>query len=149
MKILIDVPIEDERFSEKGQFFFSVELSETESIAFDYTFAGHRVMKQILIGTTQSKKESAETWGTIRIVDGKFIDKHRVEWIDRREKGEAIVNGNIWRTVWEKPLPEGIKEKLLDFSSQIYKHKSNLLDLEELFEDLDKYIRQIIGSYML
>jgi len=148
MEILIDVPIGKEKFFREDQFFFSIELSDTESIAFDYTFARHRVMKQVLVGQSQSIEKPTKTWETLRVVDGKFMGKHRVEWIDRREKSEAIINGNIWRTAWEKPLPKNIKDKLLSFSSKIYSHKNNLSVLEGLFKDLDEYIAQTIDKYI-
>lgn len=137
----------EREFSGKDQFFFSVPISDTEDIAFDHTFAGHRVMKQELVREVETNREPTDVWETLEIEDGELIGKERVEWIDRREEDEAIVNGKVWKAAWQKPLPQEVKEKLMGFATEIYDKKDDLENLNDTFESLDSYMKKIIKDY--
>lgn len=134
--------------SPAGTFFISAGLNQIEAISFDYTTKGHRVIKQVLAKTktkeeTEKEPHKSGGWDVIVLKDGKFIKKYHVDWTDRGRFDE--VNDEIWETVWEKPLPDSDKEKLLKYShfiSDNYEHLNK--DEMAIFE---VYINELIERY--
>jgi len=116
--------------SPKEHYFISISLNENEVISFDNTTKGHRVIKQVLV-EKQTQDEAVKKygkitggWDTIVLEDGKFVQKYHIEWIDKDKLD--IVNGETWKTVWEKTLDKQLGDKLLYFSQLISDHYNEL-----------------------
>ncbi|MFA5187741.1 MAG: hypothetical protein WC460_00060 [Patescibacteria group bacterium] len=135
--------------SPSKMFFISVELNKKEAISFDYTFKGHRVLKQILVEKKKMPKEIKFTseWDALIIINKKLIKKYHIRWVDLDKKD--WVNDDIWKAHNPKPISEGLKDKLLHYSQLIsdnYKHldkfQKDLTDFENLLaEEIAKYLK--------
>ncbi|MDP3661782.1 MAG: hypothetical protein Q8R17_02955 [bacterium] len=107
-------------------YFISVPLNDRESISFDNTYKGHRVLKQVL----QDKKEMSHgakitaEWDTIALNNGKFENVEHIKWLDLDKKDWC--NDEIWETVWEKPTDSKLDKELLSFSNYIRANYRNL-----------------------
>jgi hypothetical protein len=133
----------------KDGFFISAG-SGREVISFDHTSKGHRILKQRFAGYTKCKeKQSMEkpdkTWQTLRLVDG--VPKELIEekWFDRGESD--IVNGEMWDTVWEKPLPAPVRGRLSGMSLEIYRNRKDLRRIKPLLKEFDKYVSELVERY--
>ncbi len=129
-------------------FFISAGLNNTEAISFDYTTKGHRVIKQVL--TKIKTKEEIEKephksggWDTLVLKDGEFIKKYHVEWTDKGKFDE--VNDEVWETVWEKPLPDSDKKKLLEYSHLISDNYEHLN--EDEMANFEGYMKDLVEQY--
>lgn len=127
-------------------FFISVSLSPTESISFDNTIKGHRVIKQRLIGKEKNNEPITATWETLEIIDGKPIKTYKVKWVDKGKYD--LTNNEVWETIWEKPLTIKIKNKLLAFSLKINENKNQLDNIKTTLIELDNYLSKIIKDYI-
>jgi len=117
-------------------FFISVALNDKEAISFDYTTKAHRVIKQVLVEKKpfpRNKKISSE-WDALVLKDRKFVRRYHVKWIDMAKKD--WVNNEIWETVWEKPIPKKLKDKLMTYSHLI---SDNYKDLEKFPEKMKEF----------
>jgi hypothetical protein len=130
--------------SPSKMFFISAGLSDTEAISFDWTSKGHRVIKQVL--RENNSGESAKTdkkdgsWEVILLKDGQFIKKYKVDWTDKGKIDE--VNGEVWETVWEKPLPKDAAGLLLEYSQYI---SDNYQQLDEkMINEFEQLIQELI-----
>lgn len=114
MEIEIDYNPTPEKF-----FFISISLNDKESISFDNTSKGHRVIKQVLIDKKSFLKDRKSTseWDTLVLKNGKFIKKYHVRWINLDKKD--WVNNEIWETTWEKPISKRLSDKLMKYSQFI------------------------------
>ncbi len=128
----------------KGGFFISVSQGK-ESISFDYTTKGHRVVKQVLLKHTKTKEKPTLSWKTLRVLDGIPKGIHNVDWIDRGNID--IINGDVYKTVWEKPLPNKIKRDLLYMVEKIYKARGRLNSIRNILADLDTYLSMLMKKY--
>jgi len=118
--------------SKRKHYFISVSLNKKESISFDHTIKGVRVIKQELVGIENSKKlQIAGEWDTIILKDRKFINKYHVKWVDQGEID--IINGEVWKTVWEKKISGDLDESLLFYSRLV----------SDNYEDLDQFGKEL------
>lgn len=124
----------------KEGYFISVELSEKESLAFDNTWVGHGIRKQVLVGQRYPNKEPDGKWVTLKVIDGEPKGRREVEWVDEGEI--AVINNNAWKTVEVIDLPEEIDEKLMDISSRIYMNREDLESVKKDLEKLDRIISE-------
>lgn len=123
-------------------FFVSVGLNETEAISFDYTTKGHRIIKQVLVkkgkATALEKKgKPTAEWDAIVLHDTRFVKKYHVVWYDRNK--EDLVNDELWKIVWEKPMPTQLRNQLLKYSQLIsdnYERLDKFSDTLKEFENL-------------
>lgn len=145
-EIQVDVPTEESEWSAEGEFFIAVLISEGENLAFNCTFGNEGIYRQMLTRTANLQEEPTDIWKTLVIKDGNLVDKRPAKWIDDGEGGKAVINGKVWEFIptLKISLPEDVKKKLLEFTSQIYKCEDNPEELDELFEELDSYIRQVV-----
>mgnify|MGYP001603661194 CR=1 FL=1 len=134
------------------QFFISVPINEKDSISFDWTTKGHRVIKQRLKGEQPPpNSEPTMEWDTLYIHDGKFVGKEHVIWYDMGQ--EDWVNGKIYETIKEWPIDEATAEKLLRYSLIVSDHTAELgkyvKEMQEFEGLLNKLIRMTCGkNYM-
>ncbi|MBU0461037.1 MAG: hypothetical protein KJ574_00465 [Nanoarchaeota archaeon] len=136
--------------SPSNTFFISVGINEREAISFDYTTKGHRVIKQVLIkkGKAQTKnkkkgKPDAE-WDAIVLRDGKFVKKYHIVWYDLDK--EDVVNDEIWKTVWEKPISKQLSDQLLKYSLFISDHYRELRKYRKKMKDFEKCLSKEISK---
>ena len=130
-------------------YFISVSLSDKEAISFDWTVKGQRIIKQILIEKKPFPKEEeiSGEWDALVFEDQKFIKKYHIRWIDMGDRD--WVNDEIWETVLECPIPEELKNKLLNYSRMIsdrYEQvdliKNEIEEFETLLKfEIDKFIK--------
>ncbi len=57
-------------------------------------------------------------------IDGEFDKILHEKWIDQGK--DNIINGVIYRQVWETPTPKDIDDILLNFNNFLLKNKGNL-----------------------
>ena len=112
--------------SPKDHYFISVVLNDQEVISFDKTLKGHRMLKQVF----KEKRPFPENavfnseWNTIVLNNGTFDHEFHTQWIDM---GKCDwLNGEIWESVWEKPISEELSNKLLHYSQLISDHYKDL-----------------------
>lgn len=132
-----------------NQFFISVGLSDTEAISFDCTTKGKRIIKQVL--TTSNRQDQDQStrptseWDVIQLKDGKFIEKYHVAWTDEGKQDQ--VNGEVWETVWEKPLPKDVSSELLQFSLLVCRHYEELEKFSDRIDQYQKLIADLVDKY--
>lgn len=128
-------------------FFISASINNKESISFDYTSKGQRVIKQILIGKKEFPKDKKPTseWETLILKDRKFVRKHHVKWIDLNKKD--WVNNEIWETIWEKPISVKLKNKLLKYSQLISDNYEELHKFSKKVKEFENLISKEIINY--
>ncbi|OGY42541.1 MAG: hypothetical protein A2Y82_04235 [Candidatus Buchananbacteria bacterium RBG_13_36_9] len=129
-------------------FFISVSINDRVAISFDYTTKGHRVIKQSLIEEKDFPKDAKVDgeWDALIIRDKKFIKKYHVKWIDMGKKD--WVNNEIWETVWEKPIPEQLKDKLLYYSQFISDNYKDLDKFEDKLIEFEDLLSKEITKYL-
>lgn len=134
-----------------NKYFISVGLNAKEAISFDCTTKGHRVIKQILI-KAQSHDEVIKKygdvtseWETIVLKDGKFVRMYHARWIDRDKLD--IVNGETWKTVWEKSISEEIDKRLLHYSQFISDNYKNLDQFSKEMVEFEHFISKEVEKY--
>ena len=110
----------------KDKYFFTIELNKKgDGISFDNTLKGHRILKQINIGRINMKNEFVkEEWDTYHFVDGKFREKIHEKWIDKGK--DDVINGTIFRQVWEIPTPGWINKMLIKLNDFLWNSKDSL-----------------------
>lgn len=120
--------------SPKDHFFISVHLNNKECISFDKTIKGHRVIKQVYKEYKAFPENATlnSEWNTIVIENGNFVREYHVQWIDQ-DKLDWL-NGEIWETVWERPISLESTEKLLHYSQLI----------SDNYKDLTKYHEEVV-----
>ncbi|MDD2935027.1 MAG: hypothetical protein PHX25_00975 [Candidatus Pacebacteria bacterium] len=138
MKIYIDKGIKGMDY-ESSHYFISVPVTDTESISFDNSYKGYRIIKQVLVENRSFPTDQKPTseWDTILVEDGKFVEIEHIKWIDMDKKDWC--NNEIWETVWEKPVSEELNKKLLDYAMIVKFHYKELEKFSEemkSFEDL-------------
>lgn len=137
--------------SEREHYFISVSLNSKEAISFDNTLKGYRVIKQVLI-----KKESLSNsikkygsvvgkWDTIVLKNNKLARIKHNKWIDNGKID--IVNGEIWETIWEKPLNEKINKKLLYYSRLISDNYKKLDQFSNEMKNFEKFIQELVIKF--
>ena len=130
--------------SPKTSFFISVGLNDTEAISFDNTTKGHRIIKQVLIEKrlmAKNQKLSGE-WDVIILDDRKFVKKYHVKWVDKDKID--IINDEVWETVWEKPMSNEDRDKLIHYSQLISDNYLNLKEFEKDLKDFEMIVSQIV-----
>lgn len=142
MKIYID-----DNSYESGQFFFSVPLTDdgAEILSFDYTTKGHRILKQRLVWKRPMPADtpvSAE-WDTLLIENGRFVAKEHVRWIDQGKRDWA--NDEVWEQVWERPMPDTLRDTLLHSSNLIRRHYQQLEPYKADMRNLEQLLQKEIG----
>lgn len=127
--------------SPKDHFFISVPLNDKECISFDHTIKGHRIVKQVFRekDTAQSVKLTSE-WDTLVLKDGEFIKKFHVQWIDIGQKD--WLDGEVWETVWEKPIENELADKLLHYSQLVSDHCENLVPHAAEIKEFEELLSQ-------
>jgi hypothetical protein len=127
-------------------YFISVGLNKNEWISFDNTTKGFRVIKQILSDKKFNPAGNISgEWDDIVLKDGKYIGRNHVVWQDFDEYD--VVNGETWKTVWEKPISNEDHEKLLDFSRFIADNLETLDKYKKQMDDFEALIKQIVKKY--
>ena len=107
------------------KYFVTIELNNKgDGISFDNTLKGHRILKQVNVGEYKDDEPATEEWNTYSFVDGEFDKMIHEKWIDRGK--EDIINGIIYRQVWEISTPKEIDDMLLDFNKFLWKYKNDL-----------------------
>ncbi len=107
------------------KYFITVELNDKgDGISFDNTLKGHRILKQVNIGEYKNNAPVTEEWDIYSFIDGKFDKIIHEKWIDKSK--DDIINGIIYRQVWEISTPKEIDNMLLDFNNFLLEHKDNL-----------------------
>ncbi|MFC1682129.1 HEAT repeat domain-containing protein [Nanoarchaeota archaeon] len=132
-------------------YFISIGLSETEAISFDNTLKGHRVVKQVLIKKIPYSEEIKKykkidgKLDTLVLKDGKFVKRYQARWIDKDKID--VVNGEVWKTIWEKPIDKNTDKKLLHYCRLISDNYSCLnkfsKEMKEFEEFISKKIKEI------
>ena len=138
MQIFIDLMPRSEGF------FISIYLSETQSLSFDYTLKGHRIIKQVLLEDPTGKLPNQgplPSRKVLRSIDGKFSGFLERSWADKVREG-SIIEG-VWRTVWESYLPEPTIKKLLELSERVFE-SSESEEIGAPLAELDKYLLRAI-----
>jgi len=122
--------------SPKNHFFISVHLNDKKAISFDKTIKGHRMIKQVFNEYKAFPDNSMfdSEWNTIVIKDRKFVQEYHVQWIDK-DKLDWL-NGEIWETVWEKPISQELTNELLYYSQLI---SDNYKDLHKFSDEIKKF----------
>lgn len=130
----------------KNHFFISLQLNDKEVISFDNTIKGHRIIKQVFSEYKTFPKDAKfdSEWKTIVIENGKFVREYRVQWIDLDKKD--WLNGEVWETVWEKPISKELTEKLLHYSQLI---SDNYKILDKFSSDLEKFEQLLVEEAAL
>jgi len=130
----------------KDHFFISLQLNDKEIISFDNTIKGHRIIKQVFSEYKDFPKNAKfdSEWKTIVIENGKFVREYPVQWIDLDKKD--WLNGEVWETVWEKPISQNLTEKLLYYSRLI---SDNYKILEKFYSDLKNFEQLLINEATL
>lgn len=134
--------------SPKNTFFISIEIKKNEALSFDYTYKGHRIIKQILIDKKPFPKNKTPTaeWDAIIINNKKLIKKYHVKWIDMDKRD--WVNDEIWETVWAKPISKEVKNKLLHYSQLFSDNYKNLDKLSKEIKEFESLISKEIAKYL-
>lgn len=131
-------------------YFISVGLNEKEAISFDNTTKGYRVIKQVLVDNKpweESIKKYGRIdgeWNVIVLEDHKFIKKYHVKWIDRDRID--IINNEIWKTTWVKPLDKKIHEKLLYYSRLVSDNYKNLDKYQKEIKEFEEVLKKEINN---
>ena len=135
--------------SPKDMFFISVALNDKEAISFDYTTKGHRVIKQSLVEQKAFPKDAKVDgeWDVLIIKDKNLIKKYHVKWIDLGKKD--WVNNEIWETVWEKPILEQLKNRLLYYSQFISDNFNDLGKFQEKLSEFESLLSDEIAKYVI
>ena len=110
----------------KDKYFFTILLNKKgDGISFDNTIKGHRILKQINVGKIDTKNEIIrEEWDTFHFASGKFKEKIHEKWVDKGK--DDVINGIIYKQVWEIQTPEEIDKLLLEFNNFLWENKENL-----------------------
>ncbi|MBI5065132.1 hypothetical protein HZA97_02740 [Candidatus Woesearchaeota archaeon] len=130
--------------SPKDHFFISAHLSDKVAISFDNTIKGNRLIKQVYVGYKPFPKKAKfnSEWNTIVLENEKFVREYRVQWIDQ-DKLDWL-NGEIWETVWEKPISPELTKKLLYFSQLISDNYKNLHKFSKEIKEFEKLVSKEI-----
>jgi hypothetical protein len=133
-------------------FFISIGLSDKEAISFDCTSKGRRVTKQKLIAARGSRETSSRSpeeitgeWDVLELKDGRLLDKRHVQWIDRGSIDE--VDGDVWETEWAKPLSDGERDELLQWSRFISDNYERLNEHRDKMGDFENLMRAYLEKY--
>ncbi|MFH1365080.1 MAG: hypothetical protein ABIH28_00660 [archaeon] len=131
----------------KDTFFISVGLNKREAISFDYTFKGHRVVKQILIEKKKfpEKGKISGEWDALVLKDKKFVKRSHVKWIDQDKKD--WVNNEIWEIAWAKPISKELKDKLLKYSQLISDNYKKLSKFSKEMKEFESLLSKEITKY--
>ena len=110
----------------KDKYFFTIELNKNgDGISFDNTIKGHRILKQINAGKIDTKNEIVrEECDIFNFIYGKFKEKIHEKWVDKGK--EDIINGIVYKQIWEIPTPEKIDNILLELNNLLWANKENL-----------------------
>ncbi len=136
MKIIIDDKIS------RSWFFITVPISNDESLSFDRTRKGPRIILHKFLGE-KSKPEGEPhlRWDMIYIEDGKFTNREHIEYyyIDKKD----WINGRVYENVRKWPLDEQTAKKLLKYSlavrdniNELDKYSDDMREFEKLLEEL-------------
>lgn len=128
-------------------FFISVSLNDKEAISFDYTTKGHRIIKQVLVeekSFPKGEKISGE-WDALILKNKKLVKRYHVRWIDLGKKD--WVNDEIWETVWEKPMPDELRNNLLRYSKLISDNYMNLDKFSGKLKDFENLLSKEIARF--
>lgn len=128
--------------SPKDHFFISVHRNDNECISFDKTIKGHRMIKQIFREqrTFPENVVFDSEWETLVISGGTFVREYHVQWVDQ---GSCDwLNGELWETVWEKPISQELTDGLLHYSQLVSDHYK---DLRKFFSEVKKF-EQILSK---
>jgi len=127
-------------------FFISTPVSETESISFDWTMKGHRIILQRMIKSGEPAPESKPTmeWDTLYIRDSKYISKEHIQWYDLDK--QDWVNGNLYETVKEWLLDDNTANELLKYSLVVRDHKSELENYSREMQEFEKLLNKLIRA---
>ena len=127
--------------SPKDHFFISIPLNDTECISFDHTIKGHRVVKQVFREKIlQPAVNITSEWDTLVLKNREFTEKFHVRWIDMEKKD--WLDGEVWETVWEKPIESELSEKLLHYSQLVSDHYDNLTPYIAEISEFEKLLSQ-------
>jgi hypothetical protein len=120
----------------KDSFFISVHFNDREAISFDNTYKGHRIIKQELVEIKSFPENTKfnQEWNTIVLEDGKFVQEYHVQWVDQ-DKLDWL-NGEVWETMWEKPISDDVTKKLLRYSQLV---SDNYKDLHKFSDEVKKF----------
>lgn len=126
----------------KDKYFFTITLNEKgDGISFDNTIKGHRILKQINVGEIDTSNETIrEEWDMYHFVDGEFKEKIHEKWIDKGK--DDVINGTIYRQVWEIPTPKEIDDMLLELNNFLWTNRENL-DSQEVEQKIKKVSEEL------
>lgn len=125
----------------KDGFFISVAFGN-DYISFDGTMKGKRIIKQAFMEKVDSEEPATASWDTLHVVDGMIGDTEHVDWVDKGE--HDMINGELYKMLWEKPLPDEVYAKLLAFSTTIYNSDRSQQALGQFLKDLDSYVSELV-----
>jgi len=113
-------------YNSQDKYFFSIELNNNkDSISFDNTLKGHRILKQINLGEIDTSTENIkQEWDIYHFVNGQFREIIHEKWIDKGQ--DDVINGTLFRQVWEIEMPKKIDQMLLDLNNFLWKKRENL-----------------------
>jgi hypothetical protein len=116
----------------KDKYFFTITLNKKgDGISFDNTIKGHRILKQINAGEIDTKNEVIrEEWDMHHFVNGELKEIIHEKWVDKGK--DDIINGTIWRQVWEIPTPKEIDKMLIELNDFLWKNRKNLKSPEAI-----------------
>lgn len=124
----------------RDKYFFTIELNrQGDGISFDNTLKGHRILKQVNEGKIDTADEAVkEEWDVFHFVDGKFKETIHEKWVDKGE--DDVINGTIYRRVWEVRTPEDIDKRLLQLNDFLWKNRRHLnsKQVEDRVKDASK-----------
>ncbi len=128
--------------SPKNSFFITVPISKTEDISFDNTDKRVGIIKQVIVDKKimPSNIKITEEWEEILLEDRKFIKKHSIKWVDQGEIDWC--NEKVFKCVWEKPLREVLKEKLVYYSRLVCDNYNNLDKFSKELIDFENLLKK-------
>lgn len=107
------------------KYFITIELNyKGDGISFDNTLKGYRIVKQINAGKYSGKDSITDEWDMYSFENGELKEIIHEKWIDKGK--DDIINGIIYRQIWEEPMPLEINNMLLEFNNFLWKHKDDL-----------------------
>ena len=127
-------------------FFISVPINDKDSISFDWTVKGQRVVLQRLEGkVVPPNLEPSAEWDTIHIRNGKLIEREHVKWYDQGEKD--VINDEIYKTIKEWPVDKMVASRLLDYSVFVREHSRELYKYADKMSEFEKFLEKLLMEY--
>ncbi|PIT98444.1 MAG: hypothetical protein COT71_00525 [Candidatus Andersenbacteria bacterium CG10_big_fil_rev_8_21_14_0_10_54_11] len=128
-------------------FFISVPISNVFAVSFDYTLKGHRILQQLLIAKKPFPTDQKPTmeWDTIVLENGQLLRREHVRWLDKGQ--DDWVNDEIWQTIWQEPLTDELKNKLLAYSNLVRKNANNVAVISGEVADFERLLRSLVAPY--